>query len=108
VQLIGYRLAEKQLTLEWELPAAQTHNYRYTITFLDSAGNSLAQSESDFWPSKNWCAGDKLISWKTIDNPVGTATTVRIAMSQINGQTVNILEADNKGNQPSIDVPLSQ
>jgi hypothetical protein len=106
VQLTGYRVDEQQVTLEWQLPAAQTQNYRYTITLLDTAGKSLAETDGDFWPSKNWCAGDKLVSWKTIDQP-GSATTLRIGMSHINGQTVNITGADGKGNQPSLDIALS-
>ncbi len=95
VSLTGYELRDDLLLLEWSLPGVTKIEYRYRISFTDSAGNMLSEVKSEFWSSVNWCEGDRLLSWNPITLPEGT-TTIQIEMG-VRGDDAALDVVDSDG-----------
>jgi hypothetical protein len=92
VQLLGYRLEGNRLMLEWRLPASTKGDYQYTVDLLSTDDKILTQYSAAFWPSKNWCQGDRLITWGTVDTAV-EAQTLRVHMLRNRGTAaVHVLD----------------
>jgi 4-amino-4-deoxy-L-arabinose transferase-like glycosyltransferase len=83
VEFTGYHLTEDRMYLAWRLPEAQPGlDYQYSAHFLDSTGERLGQRDTQFWPGRHWCAGDRLITWVDIELPDGVET-LRIALYKL-------------------------
>lgn len=85
VSLTGYTLLDDQLTLEWALPAATKLDYQYVITFYSAEGNALGSQKTSFWPSKNWCEGDRLVNWTDVTLPQGTQS-IQVGLERAAGE----------------------
>ncbi|MBI5668337.1 MAG: hypothetical protein HZC41_10045 [Chloroflexi bacterium] len=111
VRLMGYALEPERLYLDWELPArpAQDEQYFYFAHFLNATGNRIAQRDSNFWPSKYWCEGDRAVLWVDTAVPLTQTAALRVGLYRVvNGLFVNSSVLDDSGNSLGlwVDVPL--
>lgn len=111
VSLQGYALEAERLYLDWELPArpAQDEQYFYFAHFLNAAGDRIAQRDSNFWPSKYWCGGDRAVIWVDTPVPLDETALLRVGLYRVvNGLFVNSSLLDDSGGAPGlwVDVPL--
>jgi hypothetical protein len=84
VALTGYRLDGSQLALEWKLSETRTQDYDYQVSFVDASGTVISEAASSFWQSKNWCAGDRVLT--TLTDPVpDSAAAIRVSMATHRG-----------------------
>lgn len=96
LQLDGYTINSGVLWLKWSLPQADKIDYRTMITYLDGDGNQLDQQAVDFWPSANWCSGDRLIQYVELPSFPDETRLVRIRI-QVVGSNIMLSAEQNDG-----------
>lgn len=89
-ELTAYALDVGLVTLQWRLPAAHPREYSYAVAFLNADGVMLDQYTAAFWPARNWCAGDNLVSWLNVTVP-DSATALSVGMYDAAGDLIPVL-----------------
>ena len=115
VQLTGYGFHGDEVLLEWRLPGRRVGmDYQYSAQIYDDEGARLGQWDARFWHGRHWCAGDRLLTWGSLENDE-LATTLKVAMYTLGSgkneaQITNAEVMDELGNPAgwSADIPLVQ
>jgi 4-amino-4-deoxy-L-arabinose transferase-like glycosyltransferase len=98
VTLTGYALDKRRIYLEWMVDhKGEADQYFYTVNFVKADGSRVSQRDSNFWPTKYWCNGDRIIQW--IDFDVPQASQMRVGLYQVKeGNFINSQALDAKSN----------
>jgi len=102
VLLTGYGIGMGAIVLEWQLPEANRDlNYQWSVQPYDENGQKLGQADTTFWQGRQWCAGDRLLTWQWYDIPEN-ATSLNVFLYQLGdaqeARYINANVLDTMGN----------